>query len=1256
MRRCSMGVVQNALPRWTILLLCLSLKIALSWAFEVHVANIQPASTLLFNASLGSGWTYRLDPFRSSHTGLKLLHIDSAGHVELRESLNCLHVMHNPFTVYVNARTEESLSSTNYTLIPLTVYIHGENCYIKFRRKSSHNHHWPPTQLISAQLDATRGACLPPGQHILSFDNYLPSTLHKCEFQYRISSVSSSQTFLLNPYTGHLWTAEPLCMKLAYRILHVEVQSPCGTPESHNTLPVKLVLYAKDKQMDRLKLSKLHGFMDNQPKQRLRRQAVNTPPQFDQRLYVKNVPEEQGPGFVIDTITATDPDPGDAGRISYTLLATRDGRSQNMFAIDPASGQLTTTQKLDRESLSVHYFMITATDHGKPPQSAMATLTIYVDDANDHSPTFESAHYSHEVSESISVGATVVTVRAEDADAGQNSEIEYSILNPSGVFRIDPRLGSITTRQKLDREVEDHYLLKIQASDKALVTERKTVTTEVEITVLDENDNKPHFSQRSYTVDVSEDIEPRDNPVIAEIKATDADEGDNGLVRYSITGGNYLNTFAIDAITGQLSVLEPLDYEMMQTFRLSVRAQDGGYPARSNSTTVLVRVMDVNDNDPRFYTSLYQESVPENMPVGSTIIRVTAYDNDAGMNSAIIYSLKEAPANMPMEMDANTGSLTITSEFDREDEARYLFKVVAKDQGVPQRSAEATIEVSVRDVNDNAPTFDPRVYNEVVSEETMPGTPVVAVTARDLDEDENARVTYSITSGNVKGAFNIMSQMGQGLITVARVLNYKEQSRYILTVQAIDPGKLVDTATVFINVSDANTYRPIFQGTPYQIRVDESTAVGTSIFSVVATDQDSGENARITYTLDENEAFQIDPDTGELTIKKPLDRETSPGYTLTVTASDNGRPRRSDTTDIEVVVADINDNAPKFLKVAYEGRVMEDAITGTSILTISATDDDIGLNGRIRYTFEDGDSGNGDFMLEPTLGILRTAKELDREKVALYELRAFAVDRGNVILSTSVIISIIVEDVNDNSPQFESPYLDLYVHENSPIGTLVGQIEAVDPDEAFNADVEYSIVGGADAGSFSLQTVANQPASITTLIELDYEGGKKEYSIIVRARSYHLFSDATVNIYVQDINDNVPQLKDFVVIFNNYKDHFPTGKIGKIPAFDPDVSDKLHYRFISGNQANLLHLDEFTGDIRLDSRLNSDVATNATLQISVTGEHFSCFCFYMFPSITVLFNIMVCVSARLKWLLQCSFCWLCSLFMCNCCWKITSNT
>ena len=1187
----------------------------------VHISESTPLGSTIFDSGLDGTdhtWIYTLDPVLSSSYGLEVVTLPSHGRqgtVMLQSHVKCSRLLHNPFTVYIDARTSDKQRQATYVRLPL--HVHVDSCFkstnvtlqqeqssetTSYMRHGTFGHGTKETPtVILVHSKSHIGACLKSSTEILSLSSFLPNTVREnptCHCTYK---SHHPRQFRINWTSGSLTTTSILCLREPYVLIKAHAKCACASgSNAHVSMPLSIELHGRKRPFHFMKTAQPEA--DNENTLLRKKRQSNKPPSFQNTNYIRSVLEEQNPGVVVDSFVITE---FETRSVTYSLLATRDGRSQEMFAIDPTTGQVTTTQRLDRESIPAHYFMISATDKDNTRSVGQTQLTITVEDVNDHPPVFERVFYQRSVSESLSFGATVVTVRASDGDAGLNSEIVYSILNPSGpneVFRIDPRTGSIITRAKLDREKETSYTLQILASDKGPVPDRQTASAVVEITVLDENDNKPQFSQNSYTVDVDENIDPSGNPVIAEIIATDTDEGANAQIRYSITGGNTNDAFSIDASTGQLSLSMPLDYERTESYRLTVRAQDGGSPPKSNSTTVLIRIIDVNDNYPRFLTSVFQEAVLEDEDQGYVVMRVQAFDADSGSNSALLYTIKDAPRDLPFAIDRHSGILSTSRRLDREHQHRYNFKVEAKDQGEPPRSATATIEVNVRDVNDNAPIFEPKVYNEVVSEEDSPGTPVVTVTAKDRDEDENARVTYAISSGNSDGAFSIISQMGQGHISVAKPLNYKQQSRYILTVTATDPGNRMDTATVFINVTDANNFRPEFQGTPYQSRVREDTPIDSSVYRVQATDRDVGENARITYSMDENDAFYINPATGDIYVKEILDRESTGGYALSVTATDHGRPPMSDTADIELTIEDVNDNDPVFEQEVYHARVSEDALPGTSILSISASDKDIGLNGRLRYTFEGGNSGGGDFIIDPTVGVIRTDKILDREKIASYRLVAFAVDRGTPERSTSVVINIELEDVNDNRPQFESQEIDLNILENSPIGSTVDTIVAVDPDEGVNAEVEYSIVGGAGGDLFALQTGSDKHATITTLTELDYESGKTEYEIIVRAGSKFLFFDAVVTIHVVDVNDNSPELEDFTIIFNNFKNHFPILPIGKVPAHDPDVNDQLTYRFISGNQAQILHLEENTGLIRLDSRLNSDVPTNATLQVRVSGE------------------------------------------------------
>lgn len=281
---------------------------------------------------------------------------------------------------------------------------------------------------------------------------------------------------------------------------------------------------------------------------------------------------------------------------------------------------------------------------------------------------------------------------------------------------------------------------------------------------------------------------------------------------------------------------------------------------------------------------------------------------------------------------------------------------------------------------------------------------------------------------------------------------------------------------------------------------------------------------------------------------------------------------------------------------------------------MSATDADIGLNGRIKFMLSEKDQEDGSFVIDPTSGVIRTNKGLDRESVALYELEAIAIDRGSPARSSSVPVHIRIEDINDSPPAFDTDKITLYIPENSPIGSTVGEIYAKDPDEGVNAIVQYSIIGGEDSQSFSLVTrPGSEKAELLTMTELDYESPRKRFDLIVRAASPPLRNDVHVEIIVTDVNDNAPVLKDFHILFNNFRDCFPTGPIGKIPAYDADVSDKLHYKILSGNNANLVALNETTGQLQLSPQLNTNVPKVATMEVSVTGKKI------IFPILFILY-------------------------------------
>ena len=283
---------------------------------------------------------------------------------------------------------------------------------------------------------------------------------------------------------------------------------------------------------------------------------------------------------------------------------------------------------------------------------------------------------------------------------------------------------------------------------------------------------------------------------------------------------------------------------------------------------------------------------------------------------------------------------------------------------------------------------------------------------------------------------------------------------------------------------------------------------------------------------------------------------------LTITARDSGNPPLSDTTDVEISLGDVNDNPPVFQQTTYVANVPEDALIGTSVLQVTATDADQGFNGRVRYVLVDGDGDAAPFTLDATSGILRTNKLLDRESTAKYDLLVQAVDRGTPELSGAAQVTVIIDDVNDSPPSFDIPAssdrVRLFISENSPVGSKVGDVIARDPDEGVNAVVQYSIIGGPDAEAFTLvPRPESGSAELLTRVELDYESPRKRYELLVRAASPPLRTDVIVQVNVVDVNDNVPVLNDFRLVLNNFKNHFPLGPAARVPVFDADVNDQV---------------------------------------------------------------------------------------------------
>ena len=877
-----------------------------------------------------------------------------------------------------------------------------------------------------------------------------------------------------------------------------------------------------------------------------------------------------------------------------------------MFSIDEDTGDISTVSDVDREFMSVHYFKVTgvADEADGSKQTATTTLQISVKDVNDNAPLFENQIYNASVRESLPIGSSIVTVRASDADAEDNGRVTYSLTgSDAGLFRIDSNSGVLVLRGKLDREQKSLHTIGVVARDNAVPTsERKESNATIIVNILDDNDNVPAFSRRIYYMDVREDVNVAEKPSIGRVTATDLDDGQNSALKYSIIGGNTGGAFTIDPEDGQLYLQKGIDREKQETYKLIIRAQDLGDPPKSNTTQVVINVLDVNDNEPRFPTSNYYQSVAENVPEGYSILQVTAFDPDQGLNSKIEYSLRDPTPDLPFDVDKTTGWIHSTRTLDHEIAGSYRFYVEAKDQGAPRvRSAISTVQISVLDRNDNDPVMSQRNYDILVSESEPLGSEILKVVA--TDPDENSEIRYDIVGGNVAHAFSISSRQGIGIISIAQPLDYNKEKFYRLSVNAVDSGGRFATASVNINVTDSNNHPPNFENTPYIVDVFEDTPIGSTVLMLFASDLDHGRNAKINYRLEPaSETFRVERDSGALVVSSTIDRESVSTYILTVMAEDSGLSPLSDRTEVEISIVDVNDNAPRFSSAHYHGTVHENAAAGTSILEVNAHDEDLGENGKVRYRFVGKNRDEQSFTVDPVSGVIRTKRPLDREAREYYDLMVEAYDAGIPEMVAMVKVGITVLDLNDNPPLFANDTLVFNLPENLPSGSKVGTIHVKDPDIGANADVRFRLLNTtADAQYFFIDDSSSSGSTVLyTRKEFDYEVDRRDYNLLLRAESHPLRTDVVVLVRLADVNDNHPIIQDFDIIFNQRMDEYFSKPIGYVPAQDADPTSQLHYNFTYGNTANLLQLDHSTGAIRLSPTLKSNVNVEARVGVSVS--------------------------------------------------------
>ncbi|XP_045727389.2 protocadherin alpha-3-like [Mirounga angustirostris] len=604
----------------------------------------------------------------------------------------------------------------------------------------------------------------------------------------------------------------------------------------------------------------------------------------------------------------------------------------DLLEVNLQNGILFVNSRIDREELcgrslecSIHLEVIV----DRPLQ--VFHVEVEVKDINDNQPVFPVAVKKLFIYESRPPGSRIPLEGASDADIGANSLLTYS-LNSNDYFTLDIKRNDdnikslgLVLRKVLDREdTPEHHLL-VTAVDGG--KPELTGTTQVKITILDVNDNAPEFERTVYRVSLFENAPNGTLAVI--VNASDLDEGVNKDIVYSFNtdmSADTLLKFHLDPVSGYISVKGNIDFEETKLYEIQVDATDKGTPPMTGHCTVLVEILDTNDNVPELVIKSLSLPVLEDAPLGTVIALISVSDRDSGANGQLTCTLSPRVPFKLVSTFKNYYSLVLDSALDRESVADYELVVTARDGGSPSLSTTASMYVEVADVNDNAPAFAQPEYTVFVKENNPPGCHIFTVSARDADAQENALVSYSLVERRV-GERALSSYVSvhaeSGKVYALQPLDHEELELLQFQVSARDAGvpPLGSNVTLQVFVLDENDNAPALLPRPgagggaVSELVSRSVGAGHVVAKVRAVDADSGYNAWLSYELrpaagGARSPFRVALYTGEISTTRTLDEADSPRQRLLVLVKDHGEPALTATATVLLSLVE-SGQAPK---------------------------------------------------------------------------------------------------------------------------------------------------------------------------------------------------------------------------------------------------------------------------------------------------------------------------------------------------------
>ncbi|XP_026095427.1 protocadherin gamma-A12-like isoform X7 [Carassius auratus] len=584
--------------------------------------------------------------------------------------------------------------------------------------------------------------------------------------------------------------------------------------------------------------------------------------------------------------------------------------------------------------------------------------------------------------------------------------------------------GTLVVKERIDREE-----LCAQVSPCSLhfqiILENPMELHRIDVEILDINDNAPVFTRKEIQFQIGELATT--GAKFSLDKAQDSDVGLNTLQKYTLYPTDHFSLkeqIGNDGLKyAEMILQKTLDRENQEEHKLTLTAFDGGSPQKSGTIKISVLVSDANDNAPVFSLPVYRVSLLENSPKGTDVVSVTATDKDKGTNAELTYSFSQTSGKALelFNIDSQSGDITVNGDLDFERSKHFQLNVEAADTGGLTDSSKVIIELI--DVNDNAPMISLISFSNPIPEDAAPETVIAMLNVKDMDSGRNGQVKCSIAPNlpfKIKSsASNIYS------VTTDQLLDREKNSEYNITITAIDEGSpsFSTNTTLTLKISDVNDNAPVFQRQSYTAYVMENNSPGVSVLSVKAHDKDSGNNARISYFLEDilvngvsaSKFISVNAESGEILAVRSFDYEQTKEFIIRVKAQDGGSPPLSSNVSVKIMIQDQNDNAPQVLYPVQSGAsvvaeiVPRSADVGYLVTKVVAVDVDSGQNAWLSYKLQKA-TDRALFEVGLQNGEIRTVRQVTDKDAVKQRLTVVVEDNGQPSRSATVNVNVAVAD------------------------------------------------------------------------------------------------------------------------------------------------------------------------------------------------------------------------------------------------------